>query len=237
MIEKEYLFSPSELDYKAKKCPRCFYISKHYKINAGDRPPPVFSSFDAVQKPYFKNTDTKSWGADLPSGTIMDSNELPGKIVSEGLVDNKNRKFKLGGNPDIVVKFKDTSYGIIDFKTTNIKSDKAENYRYQLEAYAQIFTNPGATKTAPTPKLNPITHMGILQFYPEEITGHTDQNCDFKMKTSYSVLKRNEEDFFNYITTLIDLLEKSRAPDFNSECNFCNFTKNQINLVEPNDEK
>ena len=55
MIEKEYLFSPSELDYKAKKCPRCFYISKHYKINAGDRPPPVFSSFDAVQKPYFKN--------------------------------------------------------------------------------------------------------------------------------------------------------------------------------------
>ena len=36
MIEKEYLFSPSELDYKAKKCPRCFYISKHYKINAGD---------------------------------------------------------------------------------------------------------------------------------------------------------------------------------------------------------
>ena len=42
MIEKEYLFSPSELDYKAKKCPRCFYISKHYKINAGDRPPPVF---------------------------------------------------------------------------------------------------------------------------------------------------------------------------------------------------
>ena len=49
----EYSFSPSELDYKAKKCPRCFYIHKHHKINPGDRPPPVFSSFDAVQKPYF----------------------------------------------------------------------------------------------------------------------------------------------------------------------------------------
>ena len=79
--------------------------------------------------------------------------------------------------------------------------------------------------------------MGILQFYPEEITGHNDHSCDFKMKTSYSVLKRNEEDFFNYITTLIDLLEKSSAPDLNSECNFCNFTKKQINLVEPNNEK
>ena len=48
---KEYSFSPSELDYKAKKCPRCFYILKNYKITPGDRPPPVFSSFDAVQKP------------------------------------------------------------------------------------------------------------------------------------------------------------------------------------------
>ena len=49
-----YLFSPSELDYKAKKCQRCFYISKKYKINPGDKPPPVFSNFDVVQKNYFK---------------------------------------------------------------------------------------------------------------------------------------------------------------------------------------
>ena len=70
----EYSFSPSELDYKAKKCPRCFYIHKHYKINPGDRPPPVFSSFDAVQKPYFKTTNTKTWCDDLPDGEIM---ELP----------------------------------------------------------------------------------------------------------------------------------------------------------------
>ena len=100
----EYSFSPSELDYKAKKCSRCFYIHKHNKINPGDRPPPVFSSFDAVQKPYFKKTNTKSWCDDLPDGEIMDSDELPGKIVSDGLVDDKQRKFILAGNPDIVIK-------------------------------------------------------------------------------------------------------------------------------------
>ncbi len=230
MTAKEYSFSPSELDYKAKKCPRCYYIHKHYKINAGDRPPPVFSSFDAVQKPYFKTTNTKDWCGDLPEGEIMDSNELPGKIVSDGLVDNKNRKFKLAGNPDIVVKFKEKSFGIIDFKTTIISLDKAEKYRYQLEAYAQIFSSPGKTKTAATPKLNPITHMGILQFYPQSITDHTDHNCDFKMKTSYSVLKRDEKDFYNYITNLIDLLDQPKIPSLNSDCNFCNFTKKQIEL-------
>ena len=226
----EYSFSPSELDYKAKKCPRCFYIHKHFKINPGDRPPPVFSSFDAVQKPYFKKTNTRTWCDDLPDGEIMDSSELPGKIVSEGLQDNKQRKFKLSGNPDIVIRFKEKGFGIVDFKTTTISSDKAENYRYQLEAYAQIFSSPGSTKTAKTPKLNPITHMGILQFYPEEITNHTDNNCDFKMKTSYSVLKRDEKDFYNYITKLIDLLEQTKVPELKTDCNFCNFIKKQIDL-------
>ena len=236
-MPKEYLFSPSELDYKAKKCPRCFYIHKHHKINPGDRPPPVFSSFDAVQKPYFKNTNTKTWCDDLPDGEIMDNKELPGKIVSDGLVDNKQRKFKLAGNPDIVIKFKDGSFGIVDFKTTIISLDKAENYRYQLEAYAQIFSSPGSTKTASTPKLNPITHMGILQFYPEEITNHSDHNCDFKMKTFYSALKRDVKGFYDYITRLIDLLELSYVPKFSDDCNFCNFTQKQINLLEKENEK
>ena len=227
---QEYLFSPSELDYKPKKCSRCYYILKRYKISPGDRPPPVFSSFDAVQKPYFKNTNTKSWCNDLPSGTIMDKDELPGKIVSDGLVDNKKRKFKLSGVPDIVVKFTEQGFGIIDFKTTNISSEKAENYRYQLEAYAQIFSNPGSTKTAATPKLDPITHMGILQFFPEIITTHTDHDCNFKMKTSYSALKRNEKDFYNHITNIIDLLEKPTVPERTLKCNFCDFTKKQIEL-------
>ena len=89
-----------------------------------------------------------------------------------------------------------------------------------------------STKTAATPKLNPITHMGIMQFYPEVITKHTDCSCDFKMKTSYSPLERNEDEFYRFITNLIDLLEQPKAPDLNPECNFCNFTKKQIELKE-----
>ena len=226
---KEYKFSPSELDYKAKKCPRCFYILKHHKIDAGDRPPPVFSTFDSVQKPYFKTTDTKDWGAELPSGTIMDNNELPGKIVSEGLVDNKNRKYKLQGNPDIVVRFKKEGYGIVDFKTTQIKSDKAENYRYQLEAYAQIFSKPGSTKSKKTPLLNPITHMGILQFDPSDIQSHNDTSCDMRMNISYSPLKRDEKDFLENITKIIDIVKKPSTPDFTEDCNHCQFVQQQLN--------
>ena len=59
--ELEYRFSPSELDYKAKKCKRCFYIHKKYKVSDGGRPPPVFSSLDSNQKPYYQSINTKDW--------------------------------------------------------------------------------------------------------------------------------------------------------------------------------
>ena len=227
---QEYFFSPSELDFKAKKCKRCFYILKKNKISAGDRPPPVFSSFDVVQKNYFKNKNCKDLTDQLPDGSFMNKKEMPGKIVSSGLRDNKGRKFKLQGIPDIVIKFKSDGYGIIDFKTTNLSEKKSDNYKYQLESYAQIFTHPGATKTSPTPKLEPITHMGILQFYPTEIFKHNDKDCDLKMKTQYSPLTRDEKDFFNHITNLIDLLEQPKIPEFNDDCNYCNFTKKQMLL-------
>ena len=160
----------------------------------------------------------------------MDKNELPGKITSEGLLDNKDRKFKLNGIPDIVIKLKEGGYGIYDFKTTNIKFDKSENYRYQLEAYAQIFANPGSTKTAATPKLTPINHMGIIQFEPSEIISHTKNDHNMKFKVSFSPLIRNEKDFYVYITKLIDLLEQETAPPFSENCSLCYYTKSTIKL-------
>ena len=42
------VLAPSELDYKAKKCQRCFYLEKNKKIATKAFPPPVFSRFDVV---------------------------------------------------------------------------------------------------------------------------------------------------------------------------------------------
>ena len=132
-------FAPSELDYKAKKCLRCFYIHKKQRISSGNFPPPVFSSFDVCQTNYYKAKNCSDLTDQLPEGRFMAKDELPGKITSQGLKDNKNRSFKLEGKPDIVVQFEKEGYGIIDFKTTILKEDKSESYKYQLEAYAQIF--------------------------------------------------------------------------------------------------
>ena len=43
-------------------------------------------------------------------------------------------------------------------------------------------------------------------------------------------MERNEDGFKEYITNLIDLLEKPVVPNIDTKCNFCNFTKEQILL-------
>ncbi len=223
------VLAPSELDYKPKKCKRCFYLEKNHKIGPKDFPPPVFSRFDVVQQAYYKDKNTSDLTKELPSGRIMNKDELPGRVVSETLKDNKGREFILGGRPDIVIKFDKGGYGIIDFKTTKISDDKSENYKHQLEAYAQIFSKPGSTKSKKTPLLNPITHMGILQFDPSDIQSHNNNSCDMRMNISYSSLKRDEKDFFENITKIIDILNNPSIPNFTEDCNFCTFVKQQSN--------
>ena len=222
------ILAPSELDYKAKKCQRCFYLEKNKKISTKAFPPPVFSRFDVVQQAYYKDKNTCDLTKELPPGRIMSKEELPGRVVSETLKDNKGRNFILGGRPDIVIKFDQGGYGIIDFKTTKISEDKSENYKHQLEAYAQIFSKPGARKSKNTPLLNPITHMGILQFDPSDIQSHNETSCDMRMNISFSPLKRDEKNFFENVTQIIDIINQSNVPDFTEDCNDCQFVKQQL---------
>ena len=220
--------APSELDYAPMKCARCFYLSKKKKISLKNFPPPVFSNFDVVQQAYFKDKNTSALTNELPDGRIMQKDEMPGRVVSTTLKDSNGREYILGGRPDIVIEFTDKSYGIIDFKTTNLKEDKAESYRYQLEAYRYIFTYPGSIKKGPTPKLSPITHMGVLQFFPNEIFNHKDDLCSLNLKMSYSKLEQDDKKFEERIEYILDILELHEEPEFNDSCFDCQFVKNQF---------
>ena len=230
-MDNIFTLAPSELDYMPKKCPRCFYLSKVKKINLKNFPPPVFSNFDVVQQDFFKTKNTSNLSSSLPSGKILQKDELPGRVVSTTLTDDKGREFILGGRPDVVIAFDDKSYGIIDFKTTSIKEDKAESYRYQLEAYRYIFTYPGSIKKGPTPKLSPITHMGVLQFFPNSIFGQNDKGCQLNMAMSYSPLEQDDSLFMERITYILDILTSEDIPVFNTNCSDCTFVEDQKKLI------
>jgi len=53
------VLAPSELDYKPKKCQRCFYLEKNHKIGPKDFPPPVFSRFALVTPSSFPSIERR----------------------------------------------------------------------------------------------------------------------------------------------------------------------------------
>ena len=72
--------------------------------------------------------------------------------------------------------------------------------------------------------------MGILQFEPSEIISHTKKDHNMKFKVSFSHLERDEKDFYEYITNLIDLIEQDTVPPFSDNCSLCYYTKSTMKL-------
>tara|TARA_B100000315_G_C14381870_1_gene497829 strand:+ start:62 stop:775 length:714 start_codon:yes stop_codon:yes gene_type:complete len=229
-------FAPSELDFI--NCKRCFFINKVKGFKLPPNIPGVFSTFDRSQKKYFISKDTDILSKELPKGKFfktvtqeeikarlkknlqgLNELELPAKIGSSELRDKKNRIFILGGLPDLIVKLKD-GYGILDFKSTS-ELDKSQNYKYQLESYAQILENPNNK----TPKLSPVLLIGLIQFTPKEIISHENNSISQKWKMQYFKLKRNKDGFYNRITELTDIIEKNQVPAFDARCMLCDYAR------------
>ena len=188
-LKKVVELSPSSLDFQINKCHRCFYLSKKLGIQTNNFPPPVFNQLDLIQKDFFIDKDTSFISKKLPKVRFLRDNELPKKISSSLLKDYKERNFKLVGIPDLVIEFEDKTYGIIDFKTTKISEKKAEFYKFQLEACATIFENPGEYNSIKTPLLSPVTKLAILQFDPLKIENKNEMNCNVIFDMSYVELE------------------------------------------------
>ena len=123
--EKIFKITPSGVDY-ALKCKRCLWLSyKGIKLDAFF--PPIFNSFDLIQKKFLINQSVKIMSNNLPEGRIM--TELSGYIGSTILKDKKKRLFVINGKTDVVIEFNSSpkKYGIIDLKTTSINPSKLES--------------------------------------------------------------------------------------------------------------
>ena len=109
---------------------------------------------------------------------------------------------------------------------------KTQAYKHQLEAYAQIFEKPGATGVAKTPRLFPISYMGLMQFTPKEIFEHNDMNYKQNFNINHYKLKRNTEEFYVHVTSLIDIILEEKIPTFNNRCSICVDTQKNLKVME-----
>ena len=211
-MTKIFNFSPSEFAFGYAGCKRCYYDQKVNNIKVSLPFPSVFSKLDILQKNFYHDKSSDLLGGKIASGVIKTDYSRTQK--SKILQDNKGRKFQLKGRIDAYVKHKD-SFSIIDFKVTDIDEKKIDTYATQLLAYAIMFDQPDEGFF----KLNPIKDLGIFCFEPDTMVDH--QNApNFKMKTQFYLIERDDKRMFEFITTVIDLLE-GKSPTSKEKCSIC----------------
>tara|TARA_B100000945_G_scaffold205971_1_gene165651 strand:- start:170 stop:823 length:654 start_codon:yes stop_codon:yes gene_type:complete len=211
-LTKIFNFSPSEFAFGYERCKRCYYDQKVNNIKVSLPFPPVFSKLDVLQKNFYHDKSSDLLGGKIAPGVIKTDYSKTQK--SKILEDNKGRKFQLKGRIDAYVKHKD-NFSIIDFKVTDIDEKKIDTYATQLLAYAIMFDQPDVGFL----KLNPIKDLGIFCFEPDTIVDH--QNTpNFKMKTQFYLIERDDKKMFEFITMVIDMLE-GKNPTSKKKCSIC----------------
>jgi CRISPR/Cas system-associated exonuclease Cas4 (RecB family) len=211
-MDKIYTFSPSEFAFGHAGCKRCYYDQKVNGIKVSVPFPSVFSKLDILQKNFYHDKSSDLLGANIQPGTIKTDYAKMQK--SKVLEDNKGRKFQLKGKIDAYVDHKDF-YSIIDFKVTNINEQKIDTYATQLLSYALMFEQPEQGHL----KLDPIKNLGIFCFEPDTMIDY-QSSPNFKMKTKYYDIKKDDQKMFSFITDVVDLLE-GQTPSSDQKCSIC----------------
>ena len=208
-----YRLSPSDLTFSYEGCKRCFYLKVVRGIAQPSIPlPSIFSKIAGLLKDHYDGKHTKSLHAALPPGMVI----LGEKYVKSSTIQIPNRDDTcyISGRFDIVLSFDDGSYGVIDFKTGNPSRESASQYRRQLQAYAYALEHPAPKALA----LSPVTKLGLLYFYPSEVSQHTIEKLFYGAEITWIEIEKDEQGFLNFIDNVLDVLELPGAPEHSPNC-------------------
>jgi len=226
MGNKNWQLSPSDFAFLWEDCKRCFYL----KVNSFYRPrsimPKIFTIIDGEMKKFFKEKQLEKVVVGFPAGKV----EFGERWVESSAISmpGLSSTCTIKGKFDTVVRFNDGSYGIIDFKTAETKSEHIPLYSRQLHAYAHALENPSTGALA----LKPITKLGLLVYEPNNFLMHTNQSASLSGRLSWIEIQRNDKDFLRFLKEVVTVLEQPKPPGGNPACEWCKYrdTSRRIGL-------
>ena len=162
--------NPSDFAFLWEECRRCFYL----KVVKGFKRPPasmpkIFASIDSLMKEFFARKRTSDVLTTLPGGTVECSDAWV-ESVPISVTGHKSQFFILG-KLDAAVKLDNASFAIIDFKTSETKSEHNLLYARQLNAYALGVENAVPGKLL----LKPVTRLGLVVYEPKTFSAIPDR--------------------------------------------------------------
>jgi len=176
----------------------------------------IFNKIDRSMKVFFDGKSPKIISEDLPDGEIFIRESF---ITSNEMIfENHNLSVYFSGRIDAFINFNDNSFGIVDFKTSDVTPHHEEFYGRQLQAYVYSLENPNAK----SPLMNPVSHIGLLYFSPNEMSVSAKSLIALNGLMVWKETKRNDAGFRQFIDEVLTVLELPEPPEPNPECLFAN---------------
>ncbi len=218
--------SPSDLTFLWDECPRCFYLKVRHNFRRPVMPfPKIFSHIDLLMKDIYLGHSTKKISPVLPEGKIL----MTGRwVTSEPIpaADGLNACY-IQGIFDTVVQFEDSSYGVVDFKTSEAKEEHIGFYGRQLQAYAFALAHPAPGKL----HLSPVSKLGLLYFEPQHLDEVPPDGLSLGGPTRWVEVPHDEMVFLTFIRQVTDLLSQPQPPAASPECAFCAYREEARNTA------
>jgi len=215
-----YKLSPSDFSFLYEECKRCFYLKVVHGIPRPSTPmPSIFTKITNLLKDYYSNKSTKDLHPMLPPGVVKYGEKYVRSKIIE--LPNHNITCYINGRFDIVVEFKDKTYGIIDFKTGNPSEKYKGLYSRQLHAYAYALEHAAPNARL---KLYPITTIGLLYFSPSKIQQQNIGQILYESDIEWVEINKNDQGFLDFVNNVLYTLSSTTVPEASPDCQWCKYT-------------
>lgn len=212
-----YRLSPSDLTYLFDGCKYCFNLKVKHNISQPSIPMPgIFSIIASCQNTFYSTRRTEKFCSMLPPGIVEHGEKRVQSIPLK--FDTSPNTCYIAGRFDLVIKFDDNSYGVIDCKTANPSDLKTKMYGRQLQCYTYALENPAPGKLS----LSPISKMGLLYFVPKIFNQHADINQALEGELFWQEVKRDDMGFINFMANVMKILDSDVIyPQTCDHCEYC----------------
>lgn len=168
-------------------------------------------------KDHFLGKSTASISPELPDGVAKFSEKwVKSRPI---LLPGHENTCQIRGRFDTVLQFDDSSYGVIDFKTSQPRSSHVEFYSRQLHAYAYALENPESGSFG----LTPISKLGLVVVEPHDLDRLKNDSLAYVGKMTWLECPLDMDKFLNFIDQALTLLDNNTPPKSDEGCGYCQY--------------
>jgi PD-(D/E)XK nuclease superfamily len=215
-VSQIFKLSPSDFAFLWEECKRCFYL----KVVSGfQRPrpimPKIFNNIDSQMKQFFAGKRTRDVLTALPEGIVQFGDKWVESVPLS--VGSHKSQFFVRGKLDTVLRLDDGAYAVIDFKTSERKSEHIPLYARQLNAYAISLENAPNGRL----RLKPVTHLGLVVYEPESFRGQPKGSASLEGSVTWIEIPRDDAALYRFMDEMLGVLELAAPPGGAPGCEWC----------------